>query len=560
MSDLTFKKLVIFSPIEELAKVVELKPGLNIVTSLRKDGNDLGKSIIAKSFYHCLGADCIFDSKFDVDNKVFVLILSYKGKEYVMYRSNSVFKMFDSDLDLLWSTTHRHELGELLHEQFGYAVWLPSRHTNEIEITPPAYSYVLYFIDQNQYNGSDFKSFSNLGQYKNYKESLIYTFAGAYDEAYFEIKAQKEPLESQQKSARKSAELNVAMANRVSNELQNLGYSRNMETLNKDCSQHERDYKQISQQLNKLRDQLYQLRENYAQVELALEGAEALGKRLDKRINVFSGDKCPICNSDIEDPISVRVNACVTYADALLLGDELKKELGDIERKISRKELQYKSFLEKMERLKEAMDSLRQLDLTAVQIEGLTKLSENLTQERERLEHELDGLSEKLDKITKSLKEYAEAKKAVDERYAEMIKFYVSKLNLQSIDVDKIKSPLDRFVASGSNAPLATVAWYFVLLKLKEEFNSSRPNLPLILDSPMNVEADDDKYELHYGMIFSTFKYQHQMLVTGLGLANAEVVPEDANVIILDNEKYHLLKNKDFEDSKEFMFACMEQH
>lgn len=52
MSDLTFKKLVIFSPIEELAKVVELKPGLNIVTSLRKDGNDLGKSIIAKSFYH----------------------------------------------------------------------------------------------------------------------------------------------------------------------------------------------------------------------------------------------------------------------------------------------------------------------------------------------------------------------------------------------------------------------------------------------------------------------------------------------------------------------------
>lgn len=55
-----------------------------------------------------------------------------------------------------------------------------------------------------------------------------------------------------------------------------------------------------------------------------------------------------------------------------------------------------------MERLKEAMDSLRQLDLTAVQIEGLTKLSENLTQERERLEHELDGLSEKLDKITKA--------------------------------------------------------------------------------------------------------------------------------------------------------------
>lgn len=107
---------------------------------------------------------------------------------------------------------------------------------------------------------------------------------------------------------------------------------------------------------------------------------------------------------------------------------------------------------------------------------------------------------------------------------------------------------------------MATVAWYFSLLKLKDEFNSDRINLPLILDSPMNVEADDEKYDMHYRLIFDTFEYQHQMLVTGLGLAGSTIVPDGANIIVLENKKYELLNREDFEKSKEFVFACMEQH
>lgn len=71
MSSLVFKKLIIFSPLEDLAKQVDLKAGLNIITSQKKDGNDLGKSILAKSFYHCLGADCRFDDDFNHKKKVF---------------------------------------------------------------------------------------------------------------------------------------------------------------------------------------------------------------------------------------------------------------------------------------------------------------------------------------------------------------------------------------------------------------------------------------------------------------------------------------------------------
>lgn len=560
MSSLVFKELIIFSPIEELAKIVELKPGLNVITSLRKDGNDLGKSIIAKSFYHCLGADCLFDTKFDASNKVFIVILECEGVEYTIYRSGSLFKMFGPERQLLWTTSHRHELGALLYEQFGFAIWLPSRSENKIEITPPAYSYTPYFIDQNHYNGSSFKSFDNLGQYPAFKESLIYTLTGAYDEEYFTIKAEKEPLASQQNDTAALINLNRAMAEHVSNELSELGYSADMDTLEKDCARYETDYKQIAAQLNGIRNQLYALREERSQLDWALTGAKALGKRLNKYVDNFDGEKCPLCNNDIQDSISIRISACVTHTDALLLGDELEKELHDVERDIIRKEKAYQQYLDKLEALKRGMSDTRKASLTATQIDGLTMLSKKLTDELGQLENKYKQLEEALKIILAKLEDYSEVKADIDRRYIDVIARYVDELNLQSIDINKIKNIGNRFEADGSNAPLATVAWYFTLLKLKDEFNPTRINLPLILDSPMNVEADDEKYDAQYGLVFTTFKYQHQMLVTGLGLANSSVVPKEANVIVLDNKKYHLLNSKDFKETKDLVFEYMEQH
>lgn len=524
MNGITFKRLYIFSPVKELAKIVELRPGLNVVTSLQKDGNDLGKSIIAKSFYHCLGADCLFDGKFDSENKVFALLFEFKDEEYTIYRSRTLFKLLDGNHELIWETSHRHQLGQLLYEQFGFAMWLPARGTKEIEIAPPAFSYVPYFIDQNQYNGSNFNSFDGLGQYKDFKGNLIYTFTGAYDENYFEVKAQKSPLESKLKDTEEALELNTAMSERISEELAELGYSASMESLSLDCDEHEEKYKHLSEQLGKLRFKLYELREKRAQILLAIEGSNALGKHLNKRIASFSGNICPFCSNAIEDQIGVRVSACVTHADVLLLGDELNKELDDIERKIGRKEARYRQFLADLQSLKSVMRTIQKNDMTAIQIEGLTKLDEKLTHERGKLERRLDETDEKLKQINKLLTEYSESKSEINARYVELITWYTKTLNLQSINLDTIKGVTDRFKADGSNAPLATVAWYFSLLKLKDEFNSDRINLPLILDSPMNVEADDEKYDMHYRLIFDTFEYQHQMLVTGLGLAGSTIV------------------------------------
>lgn len=559
MSSLVFKKLIIFSPLEDLAKQVDLKAGLNIITSQKKDGNDLGKSILAKSFYHCLGADCRFDDDFNHKKKVFILKFEYGKKTYTIYRNDAFFKIFDSKLNILWASSHRHELGEYLYDQFGFAIWLPSRETRLTEITPPAYSFAPYFIDQNQYHGSDFKSFENLTQYSNFKSDLIYTFLGAYDKDFHEIKARKESLEKDNTKLQKAIELSSAMLRQVSEELTSMNYNSNMNSLSIDCDLHENEYKSLSKQLNDLRIELYKLREQRAQVKYALDGAKTLEKQLNNKLNKFNSRFCPVCNSIIDNPLYVRVSACVTHSDFLILTDDFVQDYNAINKKIIRQETKYKNKLEQLNSLKASMDSLRAKNMTAAQIEGLTKFREKLSSEHANKTSQLELTNESLKIVRKELKKYDARKKKVNDRYIEVISQYVSDLNLQSIELRKNKNIGSKFSASGSNTPLATVAWYFSLLKLKEELNPDRTCLPLILDSPLNVEADDEKYERQYSLIFEKFKYEHQMIVTGLGLAQSTVVPIGANVIVLENKKYELLNKKDYEEVKELVFSCMEQ-
>ena len=55
---------------------------------------------------------------------------------------------------MIFKTTHRNELGEKLKTIFNFAVQLPKRDEEKLEITPPAYSYLLYFLDQDSPSNS----------------------------------------------------------------------------------------------------------------------------------------------------------------------------------------------------------------------------------------------------------------------------------------------------------------------------------------------------------------------------------------------------------------------
>ncbi len=72
---------------------------------------------------------------------------------------------------------------------------------------------------------------------------------------------------------------------------------------------------------------------------------------------------------------------------------------------------------------------------------------------------------------------------------------------------------------------------------------------PIVLDSPNNVEADDEKEKAFLEYLLSNSDHSSQFIMSGIGFDSAEFqanINKPMNVIILTNDKYHLLQTEDY--------------
>ncbi len=109
-------------------------------------------------------------------------------------------------------------------------------------------------------------------------------------------------------------------------------------------------------------------------------------------------------------------------------------------------------------------------------------------------ESQLQGeLNERLEIIEEELKKVSEIKADINRKYYEMIDRQVVKFGLNELEETQYKAINRVFCASGSNKPISTVIWYFILNDIKRLFNKKSLKLPMVLDSPKNAEMDYDK-------------------------------------------------------------------
>ena len=154
-----FNEIYIFDINLKIGYSTDFKKGINIVTSSEVDGTDRGKSVLLKSLYHALGADARFDSKWSEKDKIYILKFQVEDRNFSIYRSQKLFKIFDKDDKLIFTTIHREELSEFLGKLFNFSIFLPNKKTEQLVLAPPVYSYLLNFLDQDRYSGTNFDSF-----------------------------------------------------------------------------------------------------------------------------------------------------------------------------------------------------------------------------------------------------------------------------------------------------------------------------------------------------------------------------------------------------------------
>jgi hypothetical protein len=544
---LIFNEIYLFSTQEKAALKISFVDGINVITSSQIDGTDRGKSVIMRSLYHALGADALFDEKWDTKNKVYILKFTIDEKQFWIYRNADMFKFFDGHKHLLFSTTSRHELSKLLLPYTKFGVQLPNRNNQKLELTPPVFNYLPFFLDQDNYKGTKFLSFDKLGQYTNYKEFVLFYHFGAYDQSYFELVRKAEQFSDDESKNEKRKLLLAEMQNDVDAKIGSSAFAGNLDALKSEIYIYNNEYSSVLTALNKCKEKLLSFRNSQFEAEQSLKDLNVLTKHTEKEIRTLHEHRCPECNSVLDDVVSLQSKRYNITEDIILVKNRLQITLLELDKNIKAEEQTYSNLLKELNAYE------RKMKINTVQVndilrhKGLCELRDSIIIERKQLYDTLLGIKQQLSKIRKELKRYNDKKKAISDMYYSLLIEARTKFGLNEINPDSFKSLTKNFTASGSNKPIATVVWYLTLIKLRKQFNASAIEFPVVFDSPNNAETDDIKRYNLLQYILNEFNNSGQLILSSIGFEADKFSCDKAiNVIPLENEKYHLLREQTY--------------
>ncbi|WP_126940087.1 cytoplasmic protein [Veillonella sp. VA142] len=543
MTNIIFKRIYIFDNETKEAYSAEFKIGINIITSSDIDGTDRGKSVLLRSLYHALGADSYYDSKWSEKNKVYILFFSVEDIEYSIYRSQKLFKIFNSTRELIFKTTSRKELALFWGKLFKFSIWLPNKVTNQLEIAPPAYSFLLNFLDQDKYEGTNFNSFKYLAQFSNFKKNVILSHLDIYNREYFEIVKAKEKLESEvRKKEQNTVEL-ISMRRRVSSILDGVSYPETKEALENDLNIEVKKYSVIINKMNEIRNKLIDLRNQLVEQNTTLEQLSKFRTKEENEIkNILISQTCPECNSFLESTFALRSRRYNYIENIISLKDILNIEKARIENEISQNEELYSKLIIDLNEYEKLIGKHNKEIYDYVKFSGLNKLIDEINRDLTNDDVCINALNLEITKLKEKIKSINSKLKNVNSSYYTFIDKMKVKFSLNELD-PKSYEKIDRtFCASGSNKPISTVIWYLILNELKQKFNVNRTVFPMVFDSPNNAETDKVKKQALVEYILNSSEQFSQLIISAIGFLPEEYnIPSEVSVIYLNNEKYRLL-------------------
>ncbi len=549
-----FRELYLFSPQERLGRKISFVEGTNIITSSQEDGTDRGKSVIMRSLYHTLGAEARFEKNWDAKNKIFVLKFSINNKTYFIYRSSGLYKFFNAEKELLFVASKSRELAQKLKEYTKFSVQLPNREEEKLEIAPPVYNYLPFFIDQDYYEGSNFASFAHLGQYDDFKDKVLFYHFGAYDEDYFMLVKEKEKILERKKQHEHRQSILREMRDDIESKLEGGSYASNMDALNEEIEIYKNEYSKVVAALNKSKNKLIELRNGIFDLEISIQEINQLSKTNAMELKKLKQHICPECGSTILNTVELKSKRFNLDEDIILVRNDLQLSIHDIRADIEREEKRYKELLAELEAYERKLKINSQKVNDVIRHKGLCEIRESIIGESKELYY-LIGEDENAFAVNKrKIGAYGAKKKKIGDKYYELLSSAKNKFHLNEINPDNFKSIKTNFTASGSNKNIATVIWYITVMKLRKEFNPEVIEFPAVFDSPNNVETDNVKKHDLLQYIIENLLDIPQLIISSIGFDASEFsIGAPINVITLANDKYHLLDAASYEENLELL-------
>ncbi|MDU6482476.1 MAG: hypothetical protein E6538_10815, partial [Paeniclostridium sordellii] len=323
----------------------------------------------------------------------------------------------------------------------------------------------------------------------------------------------------------------------------------NIEVLNIELEETKREYYEIITSLQKVKNNLIEIRNQKVDLELNIKEIEQVQKKEDKKWNKKSSEEGYV---DID--LTTKILKSNELEELIIMKDELEELIISCNRKLTKKELEYKALLDKLHRYEEKLNINNSYISDILEHKGYLKAKDDLVIELGSIETKIEKFENELSYYNSIIRKYAARKSNANKEYESLMIESKKYFGLEEIADEKLKKVSNYFKADGSNLPIGTIIWHFNLLKVKDKFNKNSIKFPLLLDSPNNAELDEDKVLALFGYIFKNNVENTQLIVSTLAF-NKDYYSDIKfdNIIKLDNDKYKLLNRTDYDKYKHIL-------
>lgn len=524
---------------------LSLSPNVNLLIG----ENDVGKSTLIKSFYHCLGADTpqINNTVWKRARPIYCVKFELNGDKYHIVRDEKYFGVFDGDKNLISrhvGISGRNGIYKFINNLFGFNVELERQTNGTLGIAGPAFYFLPFYVDQDEGWSTSWSSFVGLKQFSNYRRLMIDYHLGVRPQRYYDAK-------------KREIELNEQLV-AVENERQSIQAARNSVEKRKMRTQVDLDpgafraelemvvdqYNGVYAQQQNVLSRLKDIRNQRNTVDTELEVLNNAIRELEADYRFSESPEapdvvgCPTCGTEFANSFVERFGILDDIDHCYALVDQWLKKRNEISAQLEQIEIEYNKVSEKLKEIEITLartkENVTLSDLIAS--EGMKETISSLNSDINDMLSQEQEINESLFRNAEGLKIDSSRKKEIVIWYKARMKEYLNDLNVGVLSEDDYKS-LDKQIknnALGSDLPRALLAQHFSFLSTMEKFNPSVV-CPMLIDSPFQQEQDPTNRKAILDFIVSN-KIKNQQMI----LATVSIDEFADNLKIRDAKRHNL--------------------
>lgn len=549
MRSLKFQRLVLISDSKRLANQFTFPKRLNLITG---EDNSIGKSTLAKSLLWSLGCDPVIDEEWKSNDIKSILYFTINNKEYFSCRGTHSIILGAIGGEVKRYTHITGDFSKDLSDLVNFKMKLPNRSDGKLETPPPAYYFLPFYIDQIKSWSSPWDSFENLGQYANWKKSLIKYFTGYLKPEHFELEEEiyeysEVKKESTAKIEKFQSAVDVIVDNSadISIALDNDKFSEIQEEINTELQEFIDYQRRLYDAQATITSNIYDLEKQY---ELATSSANELEEDYKFAVESIPTDnlECPLCGTLHDNSLTNR---------ALLLSekDSLLNEANSIASKI---EALRSSLFELNEGARFATNEIERINKKYITDDNagekalLTQVIDAISKEKvsRSIQVKIDNEDLKISKANNSVTVLKkDQRKLLSKKDKEELNSsFMSKLleNIEAlgstgINLSKVKSPTDYKQLLGGGAAEAARGLLAYQLSVLQQIHSTKTCIvpPFVIDTPNQQEQAGHHYETVIKELMHSIPQDYQIILCAMENNALNEFKHDANVIKLNSEK-----------------------